>query len=379
MSADLTGGVDLSGGYFKAYRKTLNSDIWNSDPLTLKVWFWVLAKAAWQDRSILFNGIPIVLKAGQFILGRRTAASDIHCGEQELRTRLEWLKLTHQITLKVTHRYSIVTVCNWEAYQSSDNETNPPTNPLTNQPTETVTETVTTRSQPARNHKEEGKACKEGEEGEEERREHLAPASAGDEDEAPPPDGQIAHLNTGKAKGKKAPKEKKPRERDPYFDGLASLFRIDPAGTGGGRIAKLKKNFQEHAGADLAEVERRAEVYRALHPTWEFSGEAVEKHWGELDGADGDSWEIGYKDRSEEVANAMNQPQYGFDWWADMRHEPAFKKAAAERGLTLQQYLDCRKAWSDKHGPYTPDNLSPPEEAYARPVEAVAEQPKESP
>jgi hypothetical protein len=189
--------------------------------------------------------------------------------------------------------------------------------------------------------------------------ETAAPASAGDGD-CPPPDGQITYLNTGK-KGKKPKALKKPREPDPYFDGLANLFRIDPAGTGGGRIARLKKLFIEH-GADLAEVERRAEAYRTSKKFegCMLTGEAVEKHWGELDDPDG-MWE---GDSFEQIERA-NQPVYGFDWFADLRHETAFKAAAAKRGMTLQEYLNWRAAWSEKNGAYTPERPAPPEDETA--------------
>ena len=222
---------------------------------------------------------------------------------------------------------------------------------------------------------------------------HLAPALAGDGDDCPPLEGQITQINTPpeakKPKKDRAPKApKKPRERDPYFDGLAELFHIDPAGTGGSRITRLKKLFIEH-GADMAEVERRAEVYRTSEKFkgCMLTGEAVEKHWGELAGVaeyKDESIGEGYdstttREATPEMLNTKFQPIYGFDWFGDWSHEAKLTAVAAAKGMSLEQYLDCRRAWSDKHGPYTPENPAPPEEAYARPAEATAEQPKESP
>jgi len=37
--------------------------------------------------------------------------------EQEMRTSLEHLKSTNEITIKSTNKFSVITVCKWEEYQ----------------------------------------------------------------------------------------------------------------------------------------------------------------------------------------------------------------------------------------------------------------------
>lgn len=48
--------------------------------------------------------------------------------EQEMRTSLEHLKSTNEITIKSTNRFSVITVCKWEEYQI-DNKNQPAKQP----------------------------------------------------------------------------------------------------------------------------------------------------------------------------------------------------------------------------------------------------------
>lgn len=45
--------------------------------------------------------------------------------EDQLRTSLEHLKSTNEITIKTTNRFSVITVCKWEEYQIENKK--PPT------------------------------------------------------------------------------------------------------------------------------------------------------------------------------------------------------------------------------------------------------------
>lgn len=184
-----------------------------------------------------------------------------------------------------------------------------------------------------------------------------APGLFPPEDDAPPPMPAVPKPK-GKVKGGGKPKAPpKPRESDPYFDGLARIFNIDPKGTGGSRLGRAKKLFLEH-GATIEEVETRADNYRVLHPDWTCSPEAVEKHWGSLDVLlDADGFVI--PQMSYEAQEAMCRPEYGWDWVAPKAPGPTIKALAAAAGVELRAFMDWRKAYSDKHGRYTPENPVP--------------------
>lgn len=80
---------------------------------------------------------------GQFIFGREKAAESTGLGEQTIRTCLEYLKSTGRITIKVTSRFSVITLMKWAEYQTPWTESNQQTNQQTNQ--------QVTSSQPASN------------------------------------------------------------------------------------------------------------------------------------------------------------------------------------------------------------------------------------
>ena len=78
-----------------------------------------------------YKGVP--LKPGQTIIGRKALAEQLGISEQCVRTALNRLKSTNEITIKSTNKFSVVTIENWSMYQSDESEsTNESTNTLTN-------------------------------------------------------------------------------------------------------------------------------------------------------------------------------------------------------------------------------------------------------
>jgi hypothetical protein len=57
------------------------------------------------------------LKAGQLITGRKKLADELNFSERQIRTAMEKLKSTGEVTYKSTNKFTIVTVVNWEDYQ----------------------------------------------------------------------------------------------------------------------------------------------------------------------------------------------------------------------------------------------------------------------
>ena len=67
----------------------------------------------------------ITVEAGQVITGRKRLAEDLGFTEQQIRSALEKLKATQEITIKTTNKFSIITIVNWNEYQFqgfSDNQ-----------------------------------------------------------------------------------------------------------------------------------------------------------------------------------------------------------------------------------------------------------------
>lgn len=121
------------GGWIKLYRKTRRSFVW-TDPNLLKLWMLLLFKASRGGNRFLFNGQEIPVSNGQLVTGAHVLASEFNEGMPRdkavtWRTVWRWVKRfenAEMLTINSTPQYSVITVLNWDEYQSSDK---PVTNP----------------------------------------------------------------------------------------------------------------------------------------------------------------------------------------------------------------------------------------------------------
>ena len=132
-------------GYIKLHRKFRKWG-WYDDANTTRVFLHLLLGARWTETE--YRGEK--LKAGDVLFGRKRFAKDLGISEQNVRTAIEHLLKTGEIsTSKVTNRFTIFHVENWGSYQGQDEDTNQQTNQqLTN-------------NQPTTNHIQESKEYKE--------------------------------------------------------------------------------------------------------------------------------------------------------------------------------------------------------------------------
>jgi hypothetical protein len=119
-------------GYIKIHRQVIENGWLKIHSLWI-LWSYLLLKASHtthsQKVSVKRNSGTIteevLLKPGQLIFGRKKAAEDTRLSEQNIRTALKHLKCLKNITVKSTSNYSIITIVNWEHYQT--NSENQPT------------------------------------------------------------------------------------------------------------------------------------------------------------------------------------------------------------------------------------------------------------
>ena len=115
-------------GYIKVYRKLIRWG-WYQDSVVKDLFLHFLLTASFKD----FEWMGRHLKAGQLVTGRKKLAAELGFSEQQIRTGIKKLESTKEITSETTNKYSIITVVNWEDYQSDENIS---TNTITNeQPT----------------------------------------------------------------------------------------------------------------------------------------------------------------------------------------------------------------------------------------------------
>lgn len=119
-------------GWIKLHRKFSEWEWYNKSEM-VHLFIHLLVTANFEKKS--WQGITVL--RGQVVTGRKELSVKTGISEQSLRTCLKRLENTGEILIKSTSNYSIITVCNYESYQSEEKEINQPsTSGLTNdQPT----------------------------------------------------------------------------------------------------------------------------------------------------------------------------------------------------------------------------------------------------
>lgn len=122
-------------GFVVLHRSILNWG-WHSDPAT--GWLFINLILLASHAPTEWKGIR--LDRGQLITGRKSLADQTGLSEQSIRTALNHLKSTGEITIKATNKYSLITLVNYRKFQD-----------IPSASTSTSTSTSTS-SQPAANH-----------------------------------------------------------------------------------------------------------------------------------------------------------------------------------------------------------------------------------
>lgn len=120
-----------SKGFMRLHRQLLDWE-WFDNSQMVHVWIYFLLKANYQDSK--WHGIDI--PRGSFITSLDTICKDTGLSLQNVRTCMNKLKSTGEITTKSTNRYSVITICKYETYNLQDSDANKQNNKQTNiQPT----------------------------------------------------------------------------------------------------------------------------------------------------------------------------------------------------------------------------------------------------
>lgn len=110
----------MSGGFIKLFRKMTEWE-WYTDTNT-KVMFLHLLLTV-NHKKDTWQGITIY--PGQRVASIRKLADETNLSVRSVRTALDHLKATHELTLEMTqgatHKCTVITVENWECYQVSRN------------------------------------------------------------------------------------------------------------------------------------------------------------------------------------------------------------------------------------------------------------------
>ena len=114
---------DKSNGWIKLHRDFTKFE-WYQDANTVRLFLHLLItanhkKAKWQGNSI---------DRGQLITSHGNLANDLGLTIQNVRTSLLKLKKSENLTIKSTSKFTMISICNYDTYQSDDSPTNTPAN-----------------------------------------------------------------------------------------------------------------------------------------------------------------------------------------------------------------------------------------------------------
>lgn len=110
----------MNSGYIKLYRNILNSAIFQNEKL-LRIFIWCLLKASHKEREQIVGRQVINLKEGQFIFGRKIAASELGIPPSTLWDYIKLMEKMKIISIKSNTKFSVITLEKWGIYQGCEN------------------------------------------------------------------------------------------------------------------------------------------------------------------------------------------------------------------------------------------------------------------
>lgn len=103
----------LQNGFIALHRSLLSWG-WHADPATGWLFVNLLLMANWTDSE--WQGMTI--KRGQLVTGRKALAAQTGLSERQIRTALDHLKSTNELTIKSTNKFSLITLVNYGKFQN---------------------------------------------------------------------------------------------------------------------------------------------------------------------------------------------------------------------------------------------------------------------
>lgn len=108
-------------GWFKCWRSALEKDL-GQNVYLWGLWHALLHMAIWKESQIIWKGERRSLPPGSVIFSPLEISRRWDCSKSVIQKWLKYLHDTGRIIVETCSRGTLVTICNWEAYQSSDDE-----------------------------------------------------------------------------------------------------------------------------------------------------------------------------------------------------------------------------------------------------------------
>ena len=113
----------MSDGYITLPRKLKENPLWDDKPFAKgQAMIDLLFRANWKSKKLLHGNQSFELKRGEFLTSMKSLSEDWDWCQQKVKTFLTYLEKDGTIKLKITNKYTIVTVCKYDSYQLDNNE-----------------------------------------------------------------------------------------------------------------------------------------------------------------------------------------------------------------------------------------------------------------
>lgn len=106
-------------GWIKLHRSLLDWEWWD-DEATTRLWITILLSVNHEQKK--WKGQTI--EAGQMLTSYASLAKKSGLSVQSVRTSINRLKSTHEITCESTHRFTLISVVKWADFQADDRDAN---------------------------------------------------------------------------------------------------------------------------------------------------------------------------------------------------------------------------------------------------------------
>jgi hypothetical protein len=110
-------------GYINLHRTLLDSMIFSSQT-GLKIWIWLLLKASYRKRHVSLKigkgETTVTIERGQLLFGRYKAEEELCIDGSTIYRWIKKLEENGMISIESSNQYSIITICNYDTYQTEN-------------------------------------------------------------------------------------------------------------------------------------------------------------------------------------------------------------------------------------------------------------------
>ena len=108
-------------GWIKIHRDVLKNP-WMHDADVLGIWVYILLSVVYQPEDVVFEGKRITLQPGQGLFKMRQVAKILGVSNSKLNRTVTLFKNETQIETQTTPRNTLITVVNWDKYQTGETQ-----------------------------------------------------------------------------------------------------------------------------------------------------------------------------------------------------------------------------------------------------------------